>query len=206
MPPAFFYFDLGNVLLHFDHRLAARQMAEVAGLDVEQVWRLVFEGDLLRQVECGAITDRQFYDRFCEATGTRADYDRLQYAGSAIFTLNAPMVPLVGHLRDAGHRLGILSNTSESHWNFVSRGRYGLIPNAFEQVVLSYEAGAMKPDAVIYRLAAERAGVAPEQIFFTDDREENIAGAKEAGFDAVLYTDTRGLAQELRRRGARCNF
>ena len=29
-PPAFFYFDLGNVLLDFDHRRAAQHMAAVA--------------------------------------------------------------------------------------------------------------------------------------------------------------------------------
>lgn len=206
MPPKFIYFDLGNVLLNFDHRLAAQQMADVAGVDIEQVWQLVFDGALLRQIETGEIDDQQFYQLFCEATGTCPDYDKLQYAGSAIFTLNASIVPLVAHLKQAGYRLGILSNTSNSHWQYATNGRYGLLPSAFEIAILSYEVRSMKPDAEIYRLAAERAGCQPSEIFFTDDRQDNIAGALAAGFDAVLYTDTPTLARELHARGVQTNF
>ena len=206
MPPEFIYLDLGNVLLKFDHRLAATQMAEVAGLDPELVWRIVFGGELLGQVESGQLTDRQFYERFCEATNTWADYDKLQYAGSAIFEINRPMIPLVAQLRAAGYRLGILSNTSESHWNYVAKGRYGLIPRTFDIVVLSYEVRSMKPDPEIYRVAAERAGVAPEHIFFTDDREDNVAGALAAGLDAALFTGAASLQRQLRARGVRWNF
>ena len=36
--PRFLYFDLGNVLLHFDHVLAARQMAAIAGVAHERIW------------------------------------------------------------------------------------------------------------------------------------------------------------------------
>ena len=39
MPPKFIYFDLGNVLLRFDHELACRQMAAVAGTTPELVPR-----------------------------------------------------------------------------------------------------------------------------------------------------------------------
>lgn len=34
MRPRFFYFDLGNVLLYFDHSLAMRKMAKIAGVSV----------------------------------------------------------------------------------------------------------------------------------------------------------------------------
>jgi putative hydrolase of the HAD superfamily len=63
--PQFLYFDLGNVLLWFDHHLAARQMAAVAGVAEERVWRLVFEGELEQRYEAGEIGDREFYEIFC---------------------------------------------------------------------------------------------------------------------------------------------
>ena len=37
MPPSFIYFDLGNVLLHYDEELVSRQLAEVAGTSVERI-------------------------------------------------------------------------------------------------------------------------------------------------------------------------
>jgi putative hydrolase of the HAD superfamily len=76
----------------------------------------------------------------------------------------------------------------------------------FDVTILSFEVGAMKPDPRIYDEAARRAGVRPAEIFFTDDRQENVTAACEAGFDAVQFEETRQLAAELRRRGVRWNY
>ena len=44
------------------------------------------------------------------------------------------------------------------------------------------------------------------QIFFVDDRPENVDGARQAGFDAVLYEGATHLAKALRRRGLTFNY
>ncbi|MGD9721789.1 MAG: HAD family hydrolase [Pirellulales bacterium] len=205
-PPRFIYFDLGNVLLFFDHRRAARQMAEVAGVPEEVVWQLVFAGDLERQYETGEVDDHQFYEHFCRETGSRPDARALALAGSEIFTPNIALSPIVAALDSAGYRLGILSNTSPAHWHYCSGGRYVLIDRAFDVYALSYELGACKPDARIFAQAAELAGVAPQEIFFVDDIAGHVAGACAAGFDAVQYTTPEALAAELRRRGLEFNY
>ena len=51
--PRFLYFDFGEVLFHFSHPLAARQMAQVAGTDYKTVWNVVFAGDLELRFEAG---------------------------------------------------------------------------------------------------------------------------------------------------------
>jgi glucose-1-phosphatase len=200
--PRFIYFDLGNVLLNFDHHRSARQMAEVAGIPEQLVWDVVFEGDLLIEYECGAVTTREFYEAFLARTQSRADYSALLLAASDIFELNESIVPLLAELRDRGHRLGILSNTNEAHWNFVADGRFPLIHDFFELYALSYEMGSMKPDLAAYKIAAELAGVAPAEIFFTDDRLENVEAARQAAFDAVQFVGVEALREELRSRGA----
>lgn len=206
MPPRFLYFDLGNVLLNFSHRQAAEQMAAVSGVSPEKVWQVVFESGLEHRFGSGAVNDRQYYEQFCEGVGAKPDYDALFRAGSEIFEINAPVIPLLAQLRAAGNRMGILSNTSGPHWQYCSRGRYGIIGTMFEKFVLSYEIGACKPDARIYHAAAEMAGVAPEEIFFADDIPAHVAAAQEAGWDAVPYTTVPALANELRKRGVRSNY
>ena len=206
MAVKFIYFDLGNVLLFFDHRRAAEQMGRVAGISTDAVWRALAKDNTICRVESGEMTDREFYERFCDATGTRPDFAELQRAGSDIFWLNWQIVPLVAQLDAAGYPLGILSNTSQSHWEFICGGQYGLLPGAFRTAVLSYEARSSKPDPGIYQAAIARAGVAPGEIFFMDDREENVAGARAAGLDAVLFTSVRQLAADLRARGVRWNY
>jgi putative hydrolase of the HAD superfamily len=203
MPPTFFYFDMGNVLLHFDHRRAARQMAEVAGTTPERVWEVVFGGDLELRYEAGEVSTREFYDIFSKRTETRADFDRLAYAASAIFEENIPMKRVVALLQGAGYFTGVLSNTNEIHWRYVSDGRYGLFPRSFDAIALSYEIGANKPDERMYQRAAELAGVAPGEILYVDDRPENVDGALRAGFDAVLYVTAAGYVRELFERGVR---
>jgi putative hydrolase of the HAD superfamily len=207
MPPEFIYFDLGNVLLHFCHQRAARQMSEVAGISTEQVWKTVFETDLLWRSERGEISSQEFWRAFCDETSVQADQRRLLTAMSDIFELNALIIPLVATLSSAGHRLGILSNTNAAHWEFVTDGRYTLLDRYFELSVLSFEERSMKPDPDIYAAAIRRCGVSsPERIFFVDDRPENVAGARRAGIDAVQYTTPQKLAGELVTRGVEFNY
>ena len=204
--PRFIYFDLGNVLLFFDHRRAARQMGIVAGVPEEDVWRIVFASELHNTYEAGGFTTAEFCEEFCRVSKTRPELDPLMYAAADIFTLNVPIVPIVSQLHAAGYRLGLLSNTNESHWRFVSQGRYALIPHYFPVQALSFRLQVMKPDKRIYERAAEMAGTEPEGIFFTDDRPENVAAAREVGLDAVLFQGPQQLAADLRARGVRWNY
>ena len=105
--PQFIYFDMGNVILLFDHQLACDQIGQVAGISGAQVREIVFESELQNQYETGQITSREFYDSFCEMTNTAADYDQLLVAASDIFSLNTPVIPLLAALRDAGIAIGI---------------------------------------------------------------------------------------------------
>jgi HAD superfamily hydrolase (TIGR01509 family) len=206
MTPKFIYFDLGNVLLFFSHAKMCRQMAEVSGADEELVRHVLFDRGLEFAYEKGDISTAEFYERFCEAIDRRPPLEALTLAANDIFEVNVEMRPVLGGLLAAGKRLGLLSNTNEMHYNFFADGRYALIPDAFETVALSFRIKAMKPDPEIYKAAAEMAGVAPGEVFFADDVQGNVEGARDAGFDAVVFTGARQLAEDLWARGVRFNY
>lgn len=205
-PIRFIYFDLGNVLLDFDRMTACRQIGELTGLAPRRVDEVIYDAALQQRYESGAIDSRQFYDEFCRTTGTAPDFEALKRAGSDIFTLNSFTGALVAQLFLAGLPLGILSNTCEAHWEHVSDGRFMLINRAFRVLALSYRMKAAKPTRQAYLKAAELADTPPEKIFFIDDRQENVAGAREAGMQSELFTTAGNLAIELRRRGVRANY
>src|SRR5262245_1055504 len=98
MPPRFLYFDLGNVLLKFDHHLAARQMGELAAAPPERVYQIVFESGLEVRYESGQLDDRQFYEAFCTQTGSQPDFKALLLAASEIFAPNFSIFPVVAGL------------------------------------------------------------------------------------------------------------
>lgn len=205
-PPKFIYLDLGNVLLFFDHHQAARQMAEAAGVDAQRVWEVVFASGLNDRYDAGQVTTEDFYETFCRETGARPDFDRLSLAASDIFRVNAPMKAVLAQLAAAGHRLGLLSNTCPIHWDYFADGRYAMIPDVFEAVALSFRLKLTKPDRAIFDRAAQLAGVEPQEIFYTDDMAGHVAGARAAGWDAVQYSGTPALVEQLRRRGVRFNY
>nr|WP_261342823.1 HAD-IA family hydrolase [Pirellulimonas nuda] len=133
--------------------------------------------------------------------GSRPDRAALDLAASDIFAPIDQTWQLVRRLHAGGARMGILSNTNPTHWRIVTDGRWPILTECFEHAVLSYEARSMKPDRAIYEQAIDRAGVPAGEVFFVDDREDNIAGAIEAGLDAVVFRSAEGLERDLAERG-----
>jgi epoxide hydrolase-like predicted phosphatase len=109
-------------------------------------------------------------------------------------TLNVPLASYFGALRPR-YRTGILSNS------FVGAREREQALYGFEDlcdvVVYSHEEGMEKPDPRIYRLAAQRLGVPPEEAIFLDDREACVAGARDVGMTAVLFGRTEQAIAEL---------
>ncbi len=201
----FVYFDLGKVLLNFDHGRMCRQIAAVSGASEKRVAEVLFEEGLQVEIETGRLSTEEFLDVFCRKTDTKPDRGAMIHAAGDFFRLNKPVLPILASLAHSRRPLGILSNTCEIHWRHCRR-RYPALLGLFGVVTLSYEVGVMKPDAAIYRAAAQRAGVPPEAIFFTDDLLQNVEAASAAGFDAVAFTSAGQLAAELRRRGLELNY
>ena len=197
--PRFIYFDLGKTLIDFDIDRMCRKMAAVAGLTPQQVRDTLFKTGMLVDYETGRLSAQGCYDAFCAATGARPDFQSLYNACNEIFTPIASMEPVVRNLKLAGHRLGVLSNTCPGHWEYCFQ-HYPILRECFEVYALSYEIGAAKPQAAIYMKAAELAGVRPDEIFYADDIAGHVAGAKAVGIDAVIYTSTDALVEDLRRR------
>ena len=212
----FIYFDLGNVLLSFSHERMCAQVAAVAGIEAEAVRRALFDvatdaastgpasaGHSLQwRFERGEFDAATAYEEFCLASGVRPDRTAVHAAACNMFAELPESVALVRHLAAAGNRLGVLSNTNPIDFEFV-REQFPFLRECFELHVVSYEAREMKPDAAIFAHAARRAGADAGEVFFTDDREENVAGAISAGLDAVLFTSAEQIAGELRRRGVK---
>jgi putative hydrolase of the HAD superfamily len=202
----FIYFDLGKVLLDFDHQKAARQLGALCGWEPARVYEFVFRTDLNRRCDGGMVDAAEFCRLFRAETGCTSEDAALVLASSDIFRINPSTNAILAHLKAAGYRLGMLSNTCDMHYQFFSDGRFAMIADAFDVVVLSYALKVQKPDAAIYAEATRLAGVEPQEIFFTDDMPANVEGAKQFGWDAVLFTGAADLARELRARGIRFNY
>lgn len=196
----FVYFDLGNVLLNFSHQRMIDQVSAVAGVSADLVQQHMFDNDLENRYETGELNSVQFHADFCNLIEKKCDLDDFLTACGDIFWLNETSMPVLSQLAQLNIGMGILSNTCEAHWDFAMR-RFPALPQLFPVCVTSFEAKSMKPDSKIYEVAVEKAGVSPNEIFFTDDKPENVRSAQDAGIDAVLFTTASQLLRDLGKRG-----
>jgi putative hydrolase of the HAD superfamily len=160
---------------------------------------LLMDSGLNDQYEQGRLSESEFHRRLEVRLGMELDLDGLQQAGGDIFELNPPMLPLLDALRARGHRLVLLSNTNETHINWIRR-RFDVL-DRFDDLVLSYRVGAMKPHPAIYEAALAAIGCAPGECFYTDDMPEYVERGREFGLIGEVFTGAEALCQQLTKRG-----
>ena len=193
-------FDMGNVLFHFSHDRMCAQMGSLCGWSGAEVRRLLFDADMLCEFERGRLSEEAFHRKFETAVGRAVDFEGLRFAGSDIFQLNESIVPVIERLKRGGVRLVLLSNTSKPHFDFLNE-RYDLL-GEFDDFVVSYEVGAMKPEPEIFEAALSRIGCEPGECFYTDDIPAYVAQGRAFGLQAEVYTDTPALVGHLEVRRA----
>ena len=192
-------FDLGNVLLPFDHGKMTRQLAAVLDADVDELTAFLFGPDeFFLKLENGDFTLGDAHRRLCERFSD-CPFADFADAGGDIFVYDEPMHALVRSLKGLGLRLVLLSNTSALHIDYVRRTYDTLQP--FDALTLSYQVQASKPDPVIYRHAIERTGCDVAECLFVDDRADNIAGAEAVGLRSHLFCGIEGLTPWLQSCG-----
>ena len=103
-------------------------------------------------------------------------------------------------LREAGVPLHAITNWSAETWPEGCKAHPELL-EVFDTIVVSGEAGVIKPSTEIYTLLCHRADIAPENCVFIDDGLHNCLGARAAGMDAIHFTGPDALRRALQDRG-----
>ena len=196
----FVFFDMGNVLLNFDHQVAWQQMARLCEVEPDMVRKTVFEDPMQLRYERGELSSREYYDSFCQQLQVQPDYDLLMKAASDIFQPAHEVIQLVVGLQAAGCHLGLLSNTCEAHWEWIQALGFRWLETCFETFVLSYKVRCLKPDPQIYVIAAREACRQPAELLLIDDRPENVTAARAAGWEAIHFVGVVDLVEQLQLR------
>jgi putative hydrolase of the HAD superfamily len=187
--------DLGGVLTT-PLTAAFEAYAETSQITLEQFFNAMIsvstrEGtNPMFRLECGEISQEEFLGglgaQLTEDLGrpvSIADFPEVWFSH---LHANRPMLELMTGLRDAGYRMGVLTNNVRE-WEPLWRPRLN-IDEIFSVVVDSGFVGMRKPDPEIYALCQERLGVAPGEILFIDDVDVNVEAAQAAGWSAIQFT------------------
>lgn len=119
------------------------------------------------------------------------------YAGEQ---LDEEVLALVARLRPR-YRVGLLCNAGPEQQIRLLH-KFGLDTRvAFDDHTVSGVVGVAKPSKVIFQLACERLGVAPNEAVLVDPLPENIKTARAVRMQGILYTGYADLVNCLKRLG-----
>lgn len=192
-------FDMGNVLVHFSHDRMCQQIGVLCGQSGGDIQRLLIDSGLQWNFERGLMSPRELHRQIVELVEQPLDYDAVRIAASDIFRLNEPLVPVIDELRRQGHRLVLLSNTSEWHFEFIW-SRFDVLQRLHAHV-LSCRVGAIKPESPIYDAILQEIGCDPHEAFYTDDIAKYVDTGRTYGLNAEVFTDVPALRRQLAGHG-----
>ncbi len=198
-PPKAVVFDIGNVLVEWDpDRLYTRLMPNAAA-----------RAGLFARVDFEAMNIAGDRDGDLEAK-VAALAARHPDDAAAILAwwedwheMFAPDIPdtamVLRGLRDGGVPVYALSNfAADSFERAVAL--YPVLAE-FDIPVISGREGVVKPEPRIYEILEERSGLSGPDLFFTDDRPDNIVAAQARGWRAHLFNGAAGLRIALATAG-----
>jgi epoxide hydrolase-like predicted phosphatase len=196
MTPAYdaVLFDFGGVLTTpvWDSFAAYCRTEDLEADAVRQLFKTDPEAlKDLRKLELGEMSESEFEQIFGKRLGI-ADPDGLIPSMFSGMQPEEDMVEAVREIRRSELKTGLISNSwSTDHYDRE------LLMELFDVTVISAEVHMHKPQPEIYRLAAERLEVKPEECLFVDDLRENCEGAEAVGMMAIVHRSPKETIAKL---------
>jgi HAD superfamily hydrolase (TIGR01509 family) len=184
----FVYFDLGNVLLSFDPTVACRNLADRFKITSDEAEAAIYRSGLQARFEQGELSPDRFADSIRQQLGrTDAQMPTAEVldATSDMFTPIESMRGVLQEVHESGCRVGLLSNTCHSHWDWILRQKYFVTNFSFDVTILSFQVESMKPSEAIYQAAEQASDVPADRLLFLDDRQENVEAALRRDWNSV---------------------
>lgn len=196
------FFDIGNVLLAFDHQLIWQRLLPFSTLSSKELQEQIQHSGLMNLHESGELSPLDFFHEI-QREGKllpSLSYEHFARFWGDIFREQAPIVQLAGNLQGR-YRVGLLSNIGEIHWDWVL-SRFSF----FRQVepdtrILSFECGCMKPAEKIYQEALKRVQDKAEHCVYIDDIPDYVESSRKLGIQGIHYQSPEQLIGDLEALG-----
>ena len=188
-------FDLGKVLIDFNFETGVQALHACCSISREQFEDVLWDESWIRRYERGEISTSQFHAYLCETASLKMGLDEFLQTWSSVFLPDLIVSEDLLAALKRNYPLILVSNTNEAHIDFI-RSKYRVF-DYFDQHVLSYQVGSLKPDRKIFEHAIAVSGFSAEALFFTDDREENVVAAKNLGIRGHQFKTESKLVEAL---------
>ncbi len=182
-------FDYGGVLVRHQTDADQAEMASLLGVPADRFTELYWAKRA--DYDEDALTAAEYWHEIASEAGAELAAavleDLIEKDTTSWMRFDEPMWNWVEELRKAKKRVAILSNMPRELGEALASRTQRL--GAFDQVTLSYQVHAAKPDPAIYEHCLEGLGAKAVSTLFLDDRIENVQGAELLGIRAIQFLD-----------------
>ena len=199
-----FVFDLGNVILPFEHRQIAsklwQRLRNSGKLTEEDIFRDLFdmENGTINRYEEGLSSSEEFFLEVRKRYSLALEFEEFGEIWNNIFWDNPEVNEIIMYLKAKGYPIFLLSNTNELHFSYVL-DRYPIV-HVFDEWILSFEVGAKKPHKRMYDAIFEKTDVEREKVLYIDDIDAYVSAARSYGIQGLVYKSPDDLWKVLRQR------
>ena len=189
-------FDLGGVVIHYDFGRCLARWAEIAGCQLHDIESRFSFDSAYEDYERGLLDAAGYFASLRRQLAVELTDEQLLDGWLSIYVGPIPeMAPLLS-AASARFPLYAFTNTNGSH-QAVWADRFAKELDVFTAIFASPDLGLRKPDRAAFEAVTARIGAFPSSILFFDDISENVAGALDAGLQAVHVTSTDSVRSAL---------
>ncbi|MHB8109402.1 MAG: HAD family hydrolase [Syntrophorhabdaceae bacterium] len=188
-----FVFDLGNVILPFEHHQIAAKLYETSLIKErftpDDLFKFLFDHQkgFVNPYEEGLISTRDFFKRIRDKYKLELDLEEFKEIWNDIFDENADVSQIILYLKSKGYPIVLLSNTNEMHFSYIME-KFPIIHH-LDEWILSFEVGAKKPQEEMYNMIFQKRSCERHEVLYIDDVSEYVTAASRVGIPGIVFKD-----------------
>jgi FMN phosphatase YigB (HAD superfamily) len=194
-----FVFDMDDVLFDYDWRVRMTGLTALTGLEFPELRKRWWHDEGEWAAEAGRFANADAYHAaFVRALGSDIPVAAWVANRRSAMTPWPDSLAAVARAAELG-TVSLLTNNGPLAEAHLADLAPELVPLFGSELHTSSFYGARKPDPAVFSNMLAYYGVPADQVFFADDLEVNVEGARSVGIEAHRFTDPASLLRAIER-------
>ena len=191
--------DMGNVLLEWNKEKILRGVVKTEK-DYMILDKAIFQSGLWERLDLGTLSREELVLKVVSMIGSiyQEKVQEVVWNWPSYIEIYTEVFPLLVRLKEKGHRIFVLSNTSPVFYELLEE-QLSPLNEILDGFVLSCDIKAVKPDRKMFEEILHKYQLDPVNCIFLDDVKDNTKMAESLGIKAYQVKHRSDLVGILQR-------
>ena len=191
--------DMGNVLLEWNKDKILRGVVKTEK-DFMILDKAIFQSGLWERLDLGTLTREELVLKVVSMIGSiyQEKVQEVVWNWPSYIEIYTEVFPLLVRLKEKGHRIFVLSNTSPVFYELLEE-QLSPLNEILDGFVLSCDIKAIKPDPKMFEEILHKYQLDPANCIFLDDVKDNTKMAESLGIKAYQIKKRSDVVDILQR-------